>query len=122
MPLSAPSITFSITEKVSTSMKVLMHHADAGGDRVLRAADPLGLAVDADLAGIPLVEAVEDAHEGGFAGAVLADDAVDRALGDLHGDIAVGTDRAEAFVDADQLDRRNRSGRRGFAAGGFGRV
>jgi hypothetical protein len=36
-------------------------------------------AVDQDLARIGLVEAVEDRHQGRFARAVLADDAVDRA-------------------------------------------
>jgi hypothetical protein len=42
--------------------EVLVDHADAGGDRVLRIADPRRLAVDLDGAAIGLVEAVEDAH------------------------------------------------------------
>ena len=42
-------------------------------------ADGDRLAVDTDLAGIGLVEAVQDRHEGRLARAVLADDAVDRA-------------------------------------------
>ena len=38
-----------------------------------------GFAVDPNLAGIGLVEAVEDRHQRRFAGAVFADDAVDEA-------------------------------------------
>ena len=59
--------------------EMLMHHADARGDGVLGIADCAWLAVDTDLAGVGLVEAVEDGHQRRFAGAVLADDAVDRA-------------------------------------------
>ena len=59
--------------------EVLVHHADAGMDGVVRRADGDRLAVDADLAGIGLVEAVQDRHERRLARAVLADDAVDRA-------------------------------------------
>ena len=65
---------------------------------------PDRLAIDADLAGIGLVEAVEDRHQRRFAGAVLADNAVDRALADRQVDVLVGVDGAEALVDADQLD------------------
>ena len=86
--------------------EVLVHHADAGRDRRVGGVDGGLLAVDADRAGIGLVEAVEDRHQGRLAGAVLADDAVDRALGDGEVDVLVGVDRAEALVDADQLDRR----------------
>ena len=83
---------------------MLVDHADAGGDRRLAAVDDDRLAVDADLAGIGLVEAVKDRHQRRLAGAVLADDAVDRSLLDLEIDAAVGVDRAEALVDADELD------------------
>ena len=86
--------------------EVLVDHADAGLDRVLRALDRRGLAVDQDLAAVGLVEAVEDVHQGRLAGAVLADDAVDRAGRDDQVDVAVGVDEAEALVDPAQLDRR----------------
>ena len=56
--------------------EVLVHHADAGVDRVARVADRDRLAVDEDLAAVGLVEAVQDAHQRRLAGAVLADDAV----------------------------------------------
>src|SRR5690606_13309237 len=88
----------------------LEHHADAGGDGVVRRADVDGAPVDADLAGISLVEAIEDRHQRRLAGAVLADDAVDGALGDGEADVLVGMHRAEALVDAGQLDGGSRHG------------
>ena len=63
-----------------------------------------GLAADFDLAAVGLVEAVEDRHQRRFAGAVLADDAADRAALDGEIDVAIGPDGAEALVDPDQLD------------------
>ena len=90
--------------------EVLMHHADAVADRLARRADSDRLAVDADLAGVGLVEAVEDRHQRRLAGAVLADDAVDDAALDDEIDVLVGVNRAEALVDADQLDRGRGSG------------
>ena len=65
--------------------EVLVDHADAGCDRVLGALDPAFLAGDPDAAAIGLIEAVEDVHQGRLAGAVLADDAVDRAGRDAAG-------------------------------------
>ena len=84
--------------------EVLMHHADAARDGVRRRPDADGLAVDLDLALVGGVEAEEDRHQRRFAGAVLADDAVDRALADGERHVLVGVDRAEALVDADELD------------------
>ena len=86
--------------------EVLVDHADAGRDRVLGALDPAFPAGDADAAAIGLIEAVEDVHQGRFAGAILADDAVNRAGRDTQVDALVGVDRPEMLVDADQLDRR----------------
>ena len=63
----------------------------------------LRLAVNADLAGIGLVEAVQDRHQRRLAGAVLADDAVDRAALDGKVHVAVGVDGAEALVDGDEV-------------------
>ena len=55
------------------------------GDGLGGGADGAGFAVDADLAGIGLVETVEDRHQRRFAGAVLTDDPVDRAALDGRG-------------------------------------
>ena len=84
--------------------EVLMHHADAVADRLARGADSDRLAVDADLAFVGFVEAIENRHQRRFAGAVLADDAVDHAALDDEIDVVVGVNRAEALVDADELD------------------
>ena len=59
--------------------EVLVDHADAGGDRVARAAERDRLAVDQDLALVGLVEAVQDVHQRGLAGAVLAEQGEDLA-------------------------------------------
>jgi hypothetical protein len=39
---------------------MLMHHADTVADRLLGGANSHGLAIDADLAGVGFVKAVED--------------------------------------------------------------
>ena len=88
--------------------EVLVDHADARPDRILGAVDLALLPVDPDGPAIGPVVAVEDVHQRRLAGAVLADDAVDRAGGDLQIDGLVGVDRAEALVDAAELDRRRR--------------
>ena len=83
---------------------MLVHHADAGMDRIAGRADGDRLAADADLAGIGLVEAVEDRHQRRFAGAVLTDDAVDRAALDREVHVLVGVNGAEALVDGDEFN------------------
>ena len=70
---------FSATVIGVDQHEVLMHHADAERDRVVRRADVADLSVDQDLAAVGRVEAVGDAHRRRLAGAVLADDGVDRA-------------------------------------------
>ena len=57
---------------------VLEDHPDAGVDRVGRAAQREGLAVDRDGALVGLLDAVEDLHQRRLAGAVLLDDGVQR--------------------------------------------
>ena len=80
--------------------EVLVHHADAQRDGLVRAADLRGLAFDLDLAAVGLVEAVQDRHQRALAGAVLAHHAVHRAGRHGERDFAVGVDRAEVLVDA----------------------
>ena len=79
--------------------EVLVHHADPGCERILRAPDDRRLAAHEDLAAVRLVVAVEDAHQGRLAGAVLAHDAVNRPGPDDERDVAVGVHRAEPLVD-----------------------
>ena len=81
--------------------EMLVDHADAVGDRVVRVVHAHRLAVDADLAGIGAVEPVEDAHQRRLAGAVLADDAGDGALGDGERHAAHGMHAAERLLDAE---------------------
>ena len=93
-------------------VEVLMHHADARGERIGRAADRHRPARDPDLAGIRLVHAEQDVHQRGLAGAVLAEQPQDLPGMEDEIDGAVGVHRAEALVDASQLQQR-----RGFAHG-----
>ena len=88
--------------------EVLVHHADAVADRLARGADPDRLAVDADLASVGFIEAVQNRHQCRFAGAVLADDAVDDSALDDEVDVVVGVNRAEALIDADEFDGGSR--------------
>src|ERR1044072_2962695 len=58
--------------------EVLVDHADAERDRVVRRLDVTHLAVDDDLAAVSRVEPVGDAHRRRFPRAILTDDGVDR--------------------------------------------
>ena len=62
------------------------------------------LAVDQDLALVRLEEPVEDVHQRGLAGAVLAEQAVDLTRLDGQVDVVVGDERAEALGDAAQFE------------------
>ena len=80
--------------------EVLVHHADPLGDGIVRTADVDFFAVQEDLAFIGPVETVEDVHQGGLAGAVLAEKTVNLALMQLKADVIVGQDAGEALGDA----------------------
>ena len=73
------------------------------------------LAVDRDGALVRPLHAVEDLHQRRLAGAVLADDRVDRAASHGDVDVVVGDDAGEALGDAAQLDGRVRSAPHGAA-------
>ena len=83
---------------------MLEHHADPGTDRALAVGDRGQLAVDEDLTGIGLVEAVQDRHQRGLARPVFADDPVDRALGHRDVDVLVRLNRTKGLGDALQFD------------------
>ena len=59
--------------------EVLVDHADAGGHRVAGPGERHGRVVDEDLALVGVVQPVEDVHQRGLAGAVLAEQRVDLA-------------------------------------------
>src|SRR5690606_35739425 len=84
--------------------EVLVHHADADGDRVAGRFELVDLAVDQDRARVGLVKPVEGLHQGRLAGAVLADDGVDLTVPHDEVDPVVGDHPGERLGDAPQLD------------------
>ncbi len=88
--------------------EVLMHHADPGGYGVLGGAEVHLLAIDAERPLVGPLHPVQDLHEGGLPGAVLADDCVD--LGGHHPemDVLVRHDTGEPLRDPLELDGRSR--------------
>ena len=83
---------------------MLMDHADAEGDRVVRILDRDRLAVDQDLAAVGVIKAIRDPHDRRFAGTVLANDGVDRALLDRHRNVVIRDDIAEGFCDVSEFE------------------
>lgn len=65
--------------------KVLMDHADSQTDGILGGVDFTLLAKDADRPFIGLGQPVQNIHNGGFAGAIFPDEAVDFRF--LYGDV-----------------------------------
>ena len=87
---------FSATVEVVDQHEMLVDHADAQLDGLARGVDLLGLAPDQDLALVGLLQAVEHLHQGGLAGAVLADQRMHLALAHLEVDLVVGHDAGVA--------------------------
>ena len=86
--------------------EVLVDHADARRNGAFAVPDGHRPPGDPDLTPIGPVEAVQDAHQGGFAGAVLADNSVNGAALDRETHVPVRVDAPETLVDPDKLDRR----------------
>ncbi len=84
--------------------EVLVDHTDAALDRVARRLEVDLLAVDAQPAAIGSIETGDDAHQGGLASAVLADQGMDFAVAGIEGDVLVGDDRSEPLGDIGHLD------------------
>ncbi len=84
---------------------MLEDHADTGGDRIGRGLEMNLGAIDEDMAVIGLLDAVQDLHESRFAGAVLADQGVNRAGPDHHIDVVIGDHAGEPFADSLESDR-----------------
>jgi hypothetical protein len=85
--------------------EVLVHHAHAGVDRVARRVEGHLAAVDGDGALVRTLHAVEDLHQRGLAGAVLAHDRVHVTAPDDDVDVVVGDDARKSLRDPTQLDR-----------------
>lgn len=85
-------------------LEMLEYHADAGADRRLAVGDRDGLARDQDFPRVRPVKAIQDRHQGGLAGAVFADDAVDGATRHNQIDVPVGLDRTERLGNPAQFD------------------
>ena len=82
---------------------MLVDHTDPGGHCLAGTGEGHRLAVDEDLPLVGLVEPVQDVHEGGLAGTVLAQESVD--LTGFHGDVdvVVGHERSEDLRDPTEL-------------------
>ena len=85
-----------------------MNHAHADGDRIERRAEAHFDAAQEDAPLVGRLQAVEDAHQGRFAGAVLAHDRVNLAAVDGEIDVIVGEDGAVTLDDADRFQLRDR--------------
>ena len=90
-------------------LEVLVHHPDAERVGVVRVVDVDDLAVFLDRAFFRLVQAEQDAHQRGFARAVLAEQRVNLAAPQLQGDVVIGLDPGEFLRDVQHLDHIFRS-------------
>ena len=79
--------------------EVLVHHRDAGVERVPRRVELDGPAVELDLAFVGAIEPGQDLRERRLARAVLAEQSVHLALSGLEVDAVVGHDAGKALRD-----------------------
>jgi hypothetical protein len=91
---------------------VLEDHADAGRAGRRRRGEWSGYAVDPEFAGVGLVDAVDELHQGALAGTVLAEHRVHLAGGHLEVDPVVGDDFTEAAGQPAYREQRRRGGGR----------
>ena len=82
---------------------MLMDHADSGLDGICRRAKLPGLAVEANLTLVRLIQAIQLAHEGAFAGPVLAQQGVNFARLHVKIHAVIRQHDRKAFDDADHL-------------------
>ena len=83
---------------------MLVHHAEAGRDRIQRTGKTDRAAVDDDAAGIRSDQAEQDRHQGRFSGAVLPHHRVHGSRAQHEIDAVVGHDGAESLADPGQLN------------------
>ena len=79
---------------------MLVDHADAQANGVGGRLDAHGLAVEQDRPGVGLIETVQDLHQRGLAGAVLAQQRMHFAGADVEIDVVVGQHAGKALDDA----------------------
>jgi hypothetical protein len=92
-------------------LEVLVHHPDARLDGGRRALEAHGLAAEADVPGIGLVEPEHDVHQGALARAVLAEQAQHLTLVQREVDVLVRDHAREGLRDPPHLeDRWSRGG------------
>ena len=103
VPVSAPEDDVLGDGHRVDEHEVLVDHADAQRDGIVRPPDLADLAVDQNLAAVGRVEAIGDPHGRRLARAVLADDGVDGAGLDRDVDVVVGEDAAETLRDVSEL-------------------
>ena len=77
---------------------VLVDHADAQLEGVPRRVEPDLASIDADVTLVGLVQARQDGHQGGLAGAVLTQEAQHLARHRRERDVVVGDDAGKALV------------------------
>ena len=82
---------------------MLVDHADAVPDGVLRVADGRFRAVDQDLSLVGMVQAVEHLHQRRLARAILPQQSVDLAGFDIEVDFVGRQDAGKALDDADHI-------------------
>ena len=90
---------FSATVKDGRELEVLVHHADAGSDRLGGPREGDGHAAQIYFARGSLQQPVEDVHERRLAGAILADEGVNLARTDLQRRVADRDEIAEVLHD-----------------------
>ena len=84
---------------VAAKRDLLVHETDAKRLSLLGRADLGQLAADADFAAVGRQDAVDDVHQGGFAGAILARQGMHLACAQHEVDILQGLHRSECLAD-----------------------
>lgn len=83
---------------------LLMNHADASPQGLAGIVKIYGLVAEEDPSAIGLQMAVQDVHQGGFAGTIFADQCMDFAMIKLHGDVFVGPVGTKSLAHLGQGD------------------
>ena len=97
---------FSATVITGISMKCWCTMPTPKLDRRFGRGNAYGLAVDADLALVGVVQPVEDVHQRRLARSVLTKQRMDLATAEVEVDVVVGEDAREGLCDPAQLEDR----------------